>query len=133
MKKTNKRGSRAEKLLTLLILALVSAAVLLIYRVTMRFAIFEVVFWVYLALSAALILTFVIYNRGFARRGVTAQMLPEEWSPEKKEEYIADGERRLRRSRWMLIPILAFVFTFFVDVIELFALPFFSALFGGNS
>ena len=67
--------------------------------------------------------------RGFSRRGVTPEMLPEEWSEEQKEAWIEDGKERMRRSKWMIVPIFALVFTFGVDLIELFFLPFVKELF----
>lgn len=121
--------SKKETLLTLGVLVATFAAVFTVYRVSLRTSYFEILLWGYMILAAALILIYVIYNRGFSRRGVSADMLPPEWTEEQKEEYIADGERRMRRSKWMLIPILAFVITFCVDLIELFAVPFFGSLF----
>ena len=136
MKETNRRRSRLskkEKATTLLSLALATAVVLTLYRVAMSFAWFTILFWIYLGIATVLILAYVIYNRGFSRKGVTADMLPREWSEEQKADYLADGEKRMKRSRWMLIPILALLITFAVDVIELFAIPFFTGLFGGGA
>ena len=130
--KRKSRLSGKEKGITLLLLVLVTAVVLGLYRVAMSFSWFEILFWCYLALSTVLILTYVIYNQGFFRKGVTSDMLPEEWSEEEKEAFVAEGERRRDRSRWMLIPILAFVVTFAVDLFELFVIPFFSEMFGGG-
>jgi len=52
-----------------------------------------------------------------------------EWSDEEKKEFIADGKRRQDRSRWLIIPIFAFFFTFAIDIFELFVIPFFTGLF----
>ena len=76
-----------------------------------------------------MILTYVIYNRGLSRRKLSEDMLPETWSDEEKREFLADGERRLRASRWMLIPIFAFLFTFAFDMLELYVLPVIRGLF----
>ncbi len=130
--KRRSRLSAKEKGITLGLLALAVIVVLGLYRVAMNFAWFEILFWSYLALVTALILTYSIYNRGFSRKGVTPDMLPDAWSEEEKQKFIADGERRMNRSRWMLIPILAFVITFAVDLFELFVIPFFSGVLGGN-
>ena len=108
----------------LLLLVLVTAVIFCFYRVMLRFPYFQYVMYGYMAVAAALILTYVIYNRGFSRKSITADMLPPEWSEEQREEYVADGKRRLHRSRWLLIPILAFVFTFGYEAIELFVVPF---------
>ena len=107
----------------------VTAVVFCIYRVLMKFPYFEVVLILYMVLATAFLLAYVIYNRGMSRKGITAEMLPEEWSEEQKKEFIADGERRMDRSRWLIIPIFAFFFTFAMDILELFVIPFFTDLF----
>ena len=56
-------------------------------------------------------------------------MLPDTMSKEEKEDFIADGERRLKRSRPLLSVIFAFSFTFVYDIIELVAVPFIKELF----
>lgn len=114
-------------------LGLVVAATALIfgfYRVMLGFPAFRYVMPIYMIAATVLILTYVIYNRGFSRKGVTAEMLPSEWSEEQKTEYIADGVRRMHRSRWLLIPIIAFLFTFGYEAMELYVLPFLQEILG---
>lgn len=91
---------------------------------------FPWVLGIYLGGSAVLTLGFVIYNRGFSRRGLTGDMLPNTMSAEEKCEFLADGERRLKKSKWVLTVLFPVLFTFTVDVIELYVLDYFRALFG---
>ena len=126
-KKIQKPTPEAVKRLVLLIL--VTLFVFVFYRVMMNFYYFEIVMFAYMAASVVFMVAYIIYNRAFSRRGVTRDMLPEEWSEEQKSEFVEDGVRRQQKSRWMLIPIFAFIFTFSVDAIELFVLPFFEGLF----
>ena len=127
----NKKPAKIEKkaVQRLILLLLVTVAVALFYRVMMNFYYFEIVLIAYMVLFTALIVAYLIYNRGFTRRGVTREMLPADWSEEKKTEFLEDRDRRLLRSRWMIIPMFAFVVTFAMDAIELFVLPFFIDLF----
>ncbi len=90
---------------------------------------FPIVMWSYMAILAVLVFVYIIYNRGFSRKGITVDMLPEEWSEEKKQDFVADAQRRLKRSKWMLIFIIAFVVTFLMEALELFVLPMFSSWF----
>ena len=110
-------------------LVLVTAVVFVSYRllVSTRFA--QITLIAYMTVAAAAILTYVIYNRGFSRKGVTEDMLPDSMTSEQKAEFIADGEQRLKKSRPLLIVIFAFAFTFIADVIELIAIPFLGGLF----
>ena len=122
-------GKDGKKLaVRLMILIVVTMAVFAVYRFSMNYPCFQTIMFVYMALATAVILGYVIYNRGFSRRGVTAQMLPDSWSDEEKERFIADGKRRLDASRWMLYPIFAFLFTFAMEIVELIVIPFFKGL-----
>ena len=118
-----------EAVKRLILLVLVTMIVCIFYRVMMNFYYFEIVMIAYMLISLGFILAHVIYNRAFSRRGVTREMLPEDWSEEQKTEFIEDSQNRQTKSRWMIIPIFAFVFTFAIDAIELFVLPFFADLF----
>ena len=100
-----------------------------IYAILVQYSFWKTVTIVYLALIAAVGLSYTIYNRFFVRKGVTEEMLPAEWSEEQKTEFIEDGKRRLKQSRWMIVPIFAFLITFGVDALELFVFPFFRGLF----
>ena len=77
----------------------------------------------YTGVATVLILWYLVYNRGFSRKGVTQEMLPPEWTDEEKAVFIEDGECRLRKSRPLLIACFAFAFTFLVDVFELTVIP----------
>ena len=123
-KDIQKQESETKKAVLLLVsLVLCSTAVLCVYRFMMNFENFEYVMYAYWAIEAVLVFSYVIYNRGFSRKNLTLEMLPESWSDEEKSDFIESGKIRLRKSRWMLVPIFAFLFTFAVDVFELFVFP----------
>ena len=105
-----------------------TAAVFAFYRFMMTQRYFEVVFGIYLAVATVAIIGYIIYNRGFSRKGVTKEMLPDSWSAEEKQKFIQSGEDRLRRSRPVLVLIFALCFTFVIDILELFALPMFQGM-----
>ena len=104
----------------LLIVALNTVIIFGFYRLMLNFLYFEFVMGAYLVLTAGFVFAYVIYNRGFARRNLTREMLPEEWSEEQKVAYVADGERRMQKSKWMLTIIFARILTFPFDFIELY-------------
>ncbi len=117
-------------IMRLLCLIAVTMVVLCVYRFLINRYYFEVVLIVYMVLATVSTFAYVIYNRGFSRRGLTPEMLPDSMSAEEKAEFIADGERRIKRSRPLLIVVVAFAFTFVFDIIELFAIPLFKGLLG---
>lgn len=115
-----------------LLLALVGATVaaITVYRFLMNGPYFPIVLGIYLVLGTVSAIGYVMYNRGFSRRGVTEDMLPADWSDEKKKHFIEDGARRMKRSRWLLIVAFAILATLAVDMIELYVLPTFRMILG---
>ena len=113
-------------ILRLLCLIAATMAVFLSYRLLLElFVEYSLYILIgYTGVATVLIFWYLIYNRGFSRKGVTHDMLPPEWTDEEKTAFIEDGEQRLRKSRPLLIACVAFVFTFIVDVIELTVIPF---------
>ena len=124
-----KSESKTDNVLRLLLLIALTVTVLAVYRFFLNHPYFFVVMIAYMVIFTALILTYVLYNRGFFHRNVTRDMLPDSWSEAQKDAFLEGGKRRMERSRWMLIPIFAFGLTFAIDVMELFVLPFFKNLF----
>ena len=123
-----KRALNKRDLGKLLLLVLVVAVIFGFYRVSLSFSFFKVVLWVYLAALPIFILAYYIYNKGMSIKGVTEDMLPDEWSDEEKRKFIEDGKQRLRKSSWMLMIIIGLLLTFSFDLIELFALPLFKGM-----
>lgn len=79
-----------------------------------------VVMVIYMVAFAAVLLAYLIYNRGFVNKDVTEDMLPDTWSQEKKQKFL-DGEKiRAEKSRWMLVVIIPFAVVFMAEALYLF-------------
>ena len=124
-----KSQRRLENLLWVLSAVILGMAVLILYRYFLTRPGFPVVLSADMVIFTLFLLTYVIYNRGFSRRNLTPEMLPDEWSAEEKEAFLESGRERMRKSKWMLVPICAFGFTFAYDMIELYVLPYLRAMF----
>ncbi len=74
----------------------------------------------YMVVFAVLLVSYIAYNRGFVNKDVTEDMLPDEWSQEKKTEFVAANKRRAEKSRWMLVFIIPFVVVFMAEALYLF-------------
>ena len=85
------------------------------------------VYWLALAVFA---ITYIAYNRAFSRKDITADMLPSDWTYEKKQEFIEDGKRRLEKSKWMLSVLIPLMITVLLDALYLFTWPMVQGLFG---
>lgn len=122
MKKSNKHVKR--------VLILVGNFILLfaLYMIGMHLNP-EITFIVYSVLLAAFSFTYVIYNRGFSRRGVTVDMLPDDWPPEKKTEFVESAAYRMERSKWMLTILLPLIAIYGYEIMDLYVIPNIIALF----
>ena len=74
----------------------------------------------YFLVFAAMLITYLAYNRGFVNKDVTIDMLPADWSEEKKQEFVAANKARVQKSRWMLTVIIPFVVVFMCEALYLF-------------
>ena len=119
------KKKRDGKLFWGIITAVVSLVILVFYRVSLSFEIFPYVMWGYMIALTLLIVVYIIYNRGFSRRGVDIEMLPDDWDRERRIEFVESGKHRLERSKWMLTLIIGFLLTFLLDALDLFVLNFF--------
>ena len=105
------------------------AVLIAVYRFFLETPYFLIVFGFYMAALVTFVVVFLIYNRGMSRKGITVDMLPDSWSDEEKQSFVADGRRRLDRSKWMLLFIFALLFVFIADACELFVLPLLEGMF----
>ena len=129
----NKKKAERKSTRYLILLIVNTLLAFLVYRVPLSYAALTdetfgafVVMVVYLALLLGFVLAYLIYNRFLYRKGLSPEQLPSEWSAEQKVAFIEDGERRLRRSKWMLTIIFPLLVTFLIDAVDLFLIdPFF--------
>lgn len=74
----------------------------------------------YMICFGVILVSYIAYNRGFVNKDVTVDMLPEDWSDEKKQAFVEGNRRRAEKSRWMLAIIIPFVVVFMVEALYLF-------------
>ena len=117
-----------NKFVMLLTLVFTTIVVYGVLQVVLYFEIIAI-YWIYLGITLALIIAYLLYNRGMSRRNITSDMLPEDWTYEQKEEFISEAAGRMAKSKWLLMFILAFIITFGIDVVVLFYGDYFSNLF----
>ena len=75
---------------------------------------------VYFVAFAAILITYLAYNRCFINKDVTVDMLPAEWSEEKKLSFVEGNRARAEKSRWMVTIIIPFVVVFMCEALYLF-------------
>lgn len=74
----------------------------------------------YFVSFAILLVTYLAYNRAFVNKDVTVDMLPDEWSEEKKQAFVEGNRARAEKSRWMVMVIIPFLVVFMCEALYLF-------------
>lgn len=74
----------------------------------------------YFLVFAVLLVSYLAYNRCFVNKDVTVDMLPADWSEEKKQAFVAAEKTRAEKSRWMLVVIIPFVVVLMCEALYLF-------------
>ena len=129
MKRSSKPSSPKQKqnLRNLILLTVNTLLFFSLYRLLLHYAErTDDTYWsflvmvLYLALLLGFTLGYLIYNRFLYRKGLTKEQLCPDWSEEQKDAFLADGERRLARSKWVMLIIFPILFTFLMDVTDLF-------------
>ena len=126
----NKEKLSKKNVITLCATVVVALLLLAFYYFSMNFEFFRFVMWGYMIALAALVIAYIIYNKGMYLKGVTEEMLPDEMSLEEKRALIEGAKRRLERSKWMIMLIVGFIFTFAVEAVLLFVLPWIEGMIG---
>jgi len=101
----------------------ITAVMFILYRVLLNNFRFDAVLTAYMTVTTVLLLGYLIYNRGFSRRAVTEEMLPADWSEEKKRKFIDSAKARFKRSRWLLMILCALFLVFVIDAIDIIIIP----------
>ena len=87
----------------------------------------------YFTVFTVLLVAYLAYNRAFVNKDVTVDMLPDEWSEEKKQSFVEGNRIRAEKSRWMMMVIIPFVVVFMCEALYLFVWDgFLSGLFEGG-
>lgn len=126
----NKEKPSKKNVITLCATVGVALLLLAFYYFSMNFEFFRFVMWGYMIALAALVIAYIIYNKGMYLKGVTEEMLPDEMSLEEKRALIDGAKRRLERSKWMIMLIIGFISTFAVEAVLLFVLPWVEGMIG---
>ncbi len=112
-----------RKLYDLLIIIVITVLLLGLYYYFVQTWHFESAFLVAIGLWSVSFVAYWVYNRGFTRKNVTPEMLPDEWSDEKKRQFIDDGKRRLEKSKWLIYIIVPLCFLFITEIVITILLP----------
>lgn len=117
----NKRQLLAMGIMTALLMLIYFGCIGIATAMPGRYAfLVPLVMGVYMVAFAVLLVAYLLYNRAFVNKNVTVDMLPADWSEEKKQAFVDDVKDRADRSRWMLVLIIPFVVVFMVEALYLF-------------
>ena len=75
--------------------------------------------------AAVLFLVFFFVNRGFSRDVVPRESLPDDWTEERKTQYIEEDRTRKEFARKIMVVMVPVLLVVAVDMLSLFVLPLF--------
>lgn len=73
--------------------------------------------------ATVFLVVYILYNRGFTRDNVTPEMLPDTMSEHEKTAFIQEAVDRKRKSKWMIIVIIALFCPLAIDFLILTVIP----------
>ncbi len=111
--------------------ALAIAVIFGIYRIVVSlvgsgriaFVWFSVLMWTYMAAGCAIFIAVVVLQRGFSNKPVTADELPDTMSIAEKTAFMEADKKRKKTAKYLLIPLLALLFVFIFEIIEVYYFP----------
>ena len=105
----------------ILVLSAISYA--LYYYLTsgkMGYSVANATMWVYFSLLCAFLCVYVVYNRAFVLQKRTVSELAKSVGTAEAERLIEDARERGRKTKWMVFVIVPLIFTFMLDMLNLF-------------
>ena len=82
-----------------------------------------IAFFIYYGVMTAILLYYVIYNRGFSRHSLTLETLPDSLSYAEKLAILKERDARKKRSMWALYFLFPGLLSLFYECLSLFILP----------
>lgn len=96
---------------------------LALFRLLKNLNLYLIAVVLYSAVTLAVALGYIIYNKGSVSGKVTPDMLPAEWSMQEKQAFIDDLALRRKKSKWMLVILIPMIIVFGVELLEIYMLP----------
>ena len=113
-------------------LALTLSALILVFLATFKLMksldLYLVAITLYTAITLAVALWYIIYNKGSVSGPITPGMLPADWSADQKQAFIDDLLARRKRSKWALLILIPMIVVFGFELLELYIFPPLTAL-----
>lgn len=101
-----------------------------VFRLLKLYGLYLFAIILYSAVTLAVAIYYIIYNRGVISGKVTPDMLPAEWSAAQKQALIDDLAARRKKSKWALLILLPMIIVFAFELLELYFFPLIRALLG---
>lgn len=83
------------------------------------------VMWIYFTLLCVFLCAYILYNRAFVLSKRTADSFPENMDRSEIEAIIEDSKKRSEKTKWMVFVIVPLIFTFMLDMLNLFVFDMF--------
>lgn len=89
----------------------------------------KITLWAYLIILFGFFCAYIIYNKGFMLSNRDPDSFPENWSKEQIFDALEQGKKLKESSKWMLLIIIPLLFTFIIDMADLYIFDYIRSLF----
>ena len=105
-------------------LLLLSLLAIVIFRTVKEISLtaYVVIIALYSLITLVSALWYISCNKGLVGTKVTPDLLPESWSKEEKDAFMADYRERKEKSKKLLVILLPMIATFFFEAIDIYFL-----------
>ena len=100
-----------------------------VFRLLKLYDLYLVAVIAYTAITLAVAIWYIAYNKGMVSGKITPDMLPTDWSADQKKAFIDDLTERRKKSKWVLLILIPMVFVFGFELLELYFFPLIRSLF----
>ena len=83
------------------------------------------VMWIYFTLLCVFLCVYILYNRAFVLNKRTAESFPKNMDRAEIEKILEESEKRSKKTKWMVFVIVPLIFTFMIDMLNLFVFDMF--------
>lgn len=96
---------------------------LAVFRLMINYDLHLLATAIYTTIALTVAIWYIIYNKGMVTGKLTPEMLPAEWSAEKKQQLIDELATRRKKSKWALLILIPMIFVFCFEILEIYFFP----------
>lgn len=107
----------------LVIFGLYRFVVMLVLNGSLDYFWLSALMWVYMIAGCGIFVAIFILQRGLSNKPLSAEDLPDSMSITEKRDYLEIDKKRKRTAKYLMIPLIAIIFVFIFEIIDIYYIP----------